>query len=292
MSRARRWVFTINNFTPQDEERLQALQPKYLVYGRETGESGTPHLQGFVIFEVSLRFNSVKTQIGQNAHIETARGTTAQASQYCKKDGDYFEYGDMGQQGSRSDWDQYIEWVQAQETRISQRDIIRAFPRLWARYHQRLIEIAEAHSPVPQLVVGQPRDGWQRELVDLVGNEPHERGIHFYVDPDGNSGKSWICAYLLQTMPEKTQILKTGKEADMCYAVDESKSIFLLDVPRSRMEFLQYSVLEQLKDRMVFSTKYNSQMKILPLPTHVIVMCNEQPDMNKLSVDRYIINNI
>lgn len=97
---------------------------------------------------------------------------------------------------------------------------------------------------------------------------------------------------MMQTKPEKVQILKTGKESDMCYAINEDKSIFLLDVPRSRMEFLQYSVLEQLKDRMVFSTKYNSQMKILRSPTHVVVFCNEHPDETKLSADRYNVINI
>lgn len=291
-SRAKRWVFTLNNYTPQDEARLQALQPTYLVYGREVGESGTPHLQGFVIWETALRFNACKTQIGATAHLEVAKGTSPQAADYAKKDGDIYEYGTCPSQGQRTDWDQFIEWVKVQDTRITRKDLILNFPKLWCRYSERLQEIADAHAPPLTFVTGEPRTGWQRELVDQLSGQPDQRGIRFMVDEDGNSGKSWFCAYMLQTKPEEVQILKTGKEADMCYAIDPSKKIFLLDVPRSRMEYLQYSVLEQLKDRMVFSTKYTSQMKVLSHLPHVVVMCNEHPDLTKLSADRYNVTTI
>ena len=113
------------------------------------------------------------------------------------------------------------------------------------------------------------------------------RSINFIVDPEGNKGKTWFSAFMLSKHPDKVQILKVGKEADMCYSIDESKSIFIIDVPRSRMEFFQYSVVEQLKDQMVYSTKYNSRLKVLPRKPHVVVMCNESPNVNKLSLDRF-----
>jgi len=52
---------------------------------------------------------------------------------------------------------------------------------------------------------------------------------------------------------------------------------------------LQYGVLEQLKNRMVFSPKYNSCHKIIRRISHVIVFINEEPDMNALTGDRYKI---
>ena len=53
------------------------------------------------------------------------------------------------------------------------------------------------------------------------------------------------------------------------------------------MEYLNYGFLESLKDRMVFSPKYESQMKLLPNKVHVVVLGNEAPDETKMTADRY-----
>ena len=74
----------------------------------------------------------------------------------------------------------------------------------------------------------------------------------------------------------------------MAYALDPTRSIFFINVARGGMQFLQYRILEGLKDRMVFSEKYESVMKILLKPTHVIVFSNEMPDRTKMSEDRYV----
>ena len=247
-----RWCFTINNYTPQDEQRLQQLECKYLVYGREVGSANeTPHLQGFCIFQQRKRLSSAKDSLGQTAHLEAARGNSLQASEYCKKDGDYFEKGECPTQGKRTDWDRFMDWVSSLDSQPTQKEIICEFPQLWVRYHQRLLEICGALAPPPNLTNGNCRPGWQTDLETTLSDDADPRHITFVVDTEGNRGKSWFCSYMISKRPDECQLLKVGKEADMCYAIDESKTIFLIDVPRSKMEFLQYSVLEQLKDRMV-----------------------------------------
>ena len=66
---------------------------KYLISGDEVGECGTPHIQGFVVFTRAWRFARVKEALGDRAHIEVARGTSVEASEYCKKEGKFAEYG-------------------------------------------------------------------------------------------------------------------------------------------------------------------------------------------------------
>lgn len=293
-NQGRRWCFTINNWSPADVERLDALPDvRYLVYGRERGDSGTPHLQGYIVYNGNRGFRGVCRDLGGRAHVERALGTSLQCANYCKKDGDYTEKGDVpANQGRRTDWDEFKEWVLAKSAdgeRITQKTIILEFPCLWARYHQRCIEIADAFAPHIALVDGNPNPGWQSDIVERTATEANARVVDFVVDLEGNAGKSWICAYLFTNRPDDVQILRVGKEADMCHAIDETKTVFLIDVPRSRMQFFQYSVVEMLKDRLVFSTKYNSRMKILKKIPHVVVFCNETPDMNKLSADRYNI---
>ncbi|QBL97864.1 replication-associated protein [Wastewater CRESS DNA virus 3] len=98
MSKAKRWCYTINNptadpTTPKDEF-------SYHVYGREVGESGTPHLQGFIIFNKPKRLNQVKNLISDKGHYEVAKGKNKQASDYCKKDGDFQEFGTLPEENA------------------------------------------------------------------------------------------------------------------------------------------------------------------------------------------------
>lgn len=107
MSRGKRWCFTINNYTEADIERLRGLDYEYLIFGKEEGEQEhTPHLQGFVVLKNRKTFNSVKKMIGEQAHIELARGSNAEASDYCKKDGNFTELGELpperGRQGGEA----------------------------------------------------------------------------------------------------------------------------------------------------------------------------------------------
>jgi len=97
-SRSRGWVFTLNNY---DDVALASIriigehnQVKYLVFGLEVGQAGTPHVQGFVYFHNAKTFNAVKTMFGNmHPHIEKMRGSVDEATAYCKKDNNFEEFG-------------------------------------------------------------------------------------------------------------------------------------------------------------------------------------------------------
>lgn len=75
---SRRWCFTLNN-----PEEPPSFAHKYMIYNREVGESGTHHLQGFVVFDSNKRFSAVKKLL-PTAHWEPAM-TTVAAIHYCSK---------------------------------------------------------------------------------------------------------------------------------------------------------------------------------------------------------------
>lgn len=102
MSRSRAWCFTINNPIETDKVDLNYHNVTYAVVGNEIGDNGTQHLQGFVYFANPRAFNGVK-KLFPRAHIEIMKGTIEQAANYCKKDGDFVEFGDLPKQGLRND---------------------------------------------------------------------------------------------------------------------------------------------------------------------------------------------
>lgn len=295
---SRHWCFTINNWTAEHDDALRALgsTATYLVYGYETGQQGTPHIQGYVVFPVRKRFSAAKAALPGNPHVEVRRGTPKQAADYCKKDGVYQEYGTppTGATGS-SCFDDFIEWVlQEQNTKgavPSEREIARKFPLLWLRNERKLRALAMHLSPPVSLVEDATLQDWQIALRDILVCEPeNDRKIMFFVDEEGGKGKSFFQRYMVSHYPDEVQLLSVGKRDDIAHAVDPTKSIFLFNIPRGNMEFLNYGMLEQLKDRVVFSPKYDSGTKFITKNPHVVVFCNEFPDQEKMTYDRFAIN--
>lgn len=79
----------------------------------------------------------------------------------------------------------------------------------------------------------------------------------------------------------------------MAHSIVPGRRVYFIDVPRGSMEHLQYSICESIKDGAVFSPKYESTMKEWGRGTsHCVVLCNEDPDMEKLSIDRYKITEV
>lgn len=100
---SRNWIFTLNNPEDGDLERILNLEQwRYIVIGREVGEQGTPHLQGYGVFRSNQRQNAVRSLLPR-AHVEIRRGTHQQAKDYAIKDGDFEERGDEPRQGRRND---------------------------------------------------------------------------------------------------------------------------------------------------------------------------------------------
>lgn len=301
MSQAKRWCFTLNNYTEEEEANLLTLPDRvdvqYFVFGREVGEQGTPHLQGYVYFTVAKRFTFVQSAIPR-AHIEVSRGSPKEASDYCKKDGDFFEHGTVpGKQGSRSDIDEILQWldefIEENGRAPTAREVVRDQPKAFLRYRD-FVHFAQLRAPEPGLIEGDTRP-WQADLESIL-SEPCDdtRSVLFYVDERGGSGKTWFQQYLFTKMPDRVQMLQPATFKDMSYLIDVSKDIFLINVPRGRMESfsLNFSILECLKDRVIQSTKYTPVMKVLRRVPHVVVFSNEDPPRDILSTDRYKVTNL
>lgn len=85
---SKKWAFTLNNYTNEELEILETLfQDHEYIIGKEVGEQGTPHLQGYVEFKDKKRPSEyVKNK---RIHWEKARGNKEQNIEYCKKENNY-----------------------------------------------------------------------------------------------------------------------------------------------------------------------------------------------------------
>lgn len=96
MSFAKNWCFTINNYTNEEYTRLlQSLRDssEYFIIGKEVGESGTPHLQGYCSLKKRYRLLQLKNLLSSRGHYEVAKGTGANNRVYCSKGGSFEEGG-------------------------------------------------------------------------------------------------------------------------------------------------------------------------------------------------------
>jgi len=140
MSVAKSYVFTLNNYTAAEEAFLRALDCKYLSCGIEEGESGTPHLQGFVTFAKAMRMPACKKLLPR-AHWETAIAREA-ASNYTRKEGNFFII-DNRSQGARTDLAACVASLKTGGIA----SVIEEHPEMYVKYHSGLEKLAFRFAP-------------------------------------------------------------------------------------------------------------------------------------------------
>lgn len=283
--RSKNWCFTLNNYTEADLTRIASAgstQVDYLIFGKEVGSSGTPHLQGFVSFPLRKTLTSVIDLLGQ-CHCSIAR-SILHSIEYCKKEGDYTEYGvppSVG--GNRKEMDVFKESVKSGMTDL--RQIRENFSNVYARYKTFVLDYVQDHLARPSVDI-HPLRKWQTDVYEILKRPPDKRTILFLVGLVGNEGKSWFFRYYESLHPDTTQIILPGRKIDMAYILRTDLRVIFFDCPRSKQgEYIQYDFLEEIKNGHVASNKYQPIMKRFE-PPHVVVAMNEGPNTTMLSADR------
>lgn len=182
----RRWVFTLNNYNESDESLLSNLDCSYLIYGREVGPSGTPHLQGFVVFARTKRLSAVVSLLNRRAHWEPARGTNEEASEYCRKDGNFVEFGSIPCRGRSGLLTQVAEDVLHGVPPVS---IAKSHPSIFVRHYRGLRELANiVHKPYDHddvrgiWIYGKPGTGKSRYVRDTYGDDMYLKSQNKWFD--------------------------------------------------------------------------------------------------------------
>lgn len=137
--------------------------------------------------------------------------------------------------------------------------------------------------------------GWQSDILNMIGTEPDDRTVYWYWDPVGCVGKTSLAKHICLKWGAKAMYLN-GCNKDILFGVatrleDEDLQVCLFGLSRQDADYMSYKSLEQIKDGIFYSGKYESRMCMFN-PPHVIVFANFPPDVRMLSDDRWTIYRI
>lgn len=279
----RAYVFTVNNPTGE----LPAYEhARYISWQLEKGDNGTPHWQGYVELTKPQRIAALKKWL-PTAHFEVRRGTRDQARDYTRKsesreDGPW-ERGvwEAGGSGARNDLQSAAAAIKDGATK---REVFEQYPEIAAKY-PRFVDQAlkyAADDKVERITEFTPLYPFQKTIIDLVAADVIDRQILWVHDPFGNSGKSYISKYLVDS--KGAFYTNGGKATDIAYAYN-GEPIVIFDYVRDAKDYVGYGIMEQIKNGILFSSKYESGMRRFKTP-HVIVFANFAPEAGKFSSDR------
>lgn len=279
----RAWCFTHNNFPYPPKDLPVCEAERYVVWQHEKVD--TDHIQGYIELTAPQRLSYMKKWLPE-AHFEPRKGTPDQARDYCMEEDTRVEgpwergvFG--GKQGLRSDIAAVREAIDGGAER---RDIFVEHSEVAAKY-PRFVETMlryAAEDRVPKVLELEARFDYQRQLLSIIEAPVCERSIYWVYDSVGNHGKTYFCKYLVDC--KGAFYTNGGKGVDLLFAYS-GQSIVLFDYVRDSEEYVGYGVIEQLKNGIAMSTKYESVTKRFATP-HVIVMANFRPQSSKFSADR------
>jgi len=270
---SRKYVFTLNNYTNTEIQEIHSYlsdNSSKWIFGKEVGENGTPHLQGYMEFKSPKKWRILSENGFSRCWSKSARGNLRQNYDYTSKDGEY-EYGGFKIEDlDKPDKKNIIEWRQYHLDKIKRR-VLKTYDNvIWKDV--------------------------QQQIIDIVEKEPENRKINWIVDDNGNYGKSFLSRYLCC---KYDGIVVNGKTNDILNGLlnyqdkseYESPRFIIVDIPRSSSKYTDniYGVIEKIKDGMIYSGKYEGGEIFYETPPHVIVLSNEHPKMEMMSYDRWNI---
>jgi len=144
-----------------------------------------------------------------------------------------------------------------------------------------------------------PKYAWERDLLEVISEDPDDRTIHWLWSEGGKTGKTSFMKYLAV---HHDALVVGGKAADVRNAMVTVKAkrdpegengsaipLVVVNIPRSfSADFVSYESFENVKDGIFYSGKYEGAT-YLANPPHLIIFSNFHPVMDKMSEDRWVV---
>lgn len=132
---------------------------------------------------------------------------------------------------------------------------------------------------------------WQKKVINM---QPNERQVIVIHDPTGGTGKSTL-AKRLNYLAKATYLPLQHNAKDMIRAVSnlrqdgKLRDTIIIDIPRAvdgnNLKELIIGI-EQIKNSIISEDRYHFTQEEIP-DIKVVIMCNNMPDPNWLTADRW-----
>nr|WBR81459.1 replication-associated protein c1 [Chilli leaf curl alphasatellite] len=280
------WCFTIFFTSASPPDLVSLFENTSVSYAcwqeEESPTTKRRHLQGYLQLKTKKSLSAVKSLFGDlNPHLEKQRARkTDDARDYCMKEetrvSGPFEFGDYCPSGSHKR--RQRESVIRSPVRMAEEN-----PSVFRRVKAKIAE-EEFQKTAHEIQISKLKS-WQSRLKTLLERVPDDRTIYWVYGPDGGEGKSTFARDLYRS---GTWFYTRGGSADNVpyHHIGQLGNNIVFDIPRDKKDYLQYSLIEMFKDRLIVSNKYEPLMAPLINCIHVVVMSNFLPDFEKISVDR------
>lgn len=288
------WAFTSFDEHPPT---FQATHMRYLIYGREVcPTTGRVHFQCYTQLRKKMRFNTFKALIDCDAHIEPCRGSPIENINYCKKDKQFTEHGELPvNPGARTDLEAVVKRLQDGEA-LDDLLVDPSCMDVCARHMQYFSRVSTnfangaGRAALRSRMENAILRPWQSDLLALVLGPVSDRKVYWFYDLAGGCGKSFMADYLAAC--HNAIIFTHGRVQDIAHAYG-MEPVVIFDLSRTQADKIDsvYMSIENFKNGRFFSPKYQSVTKIFIKP-HVIVFSNFPPEEGKLSHDRWVVKEI
>ncbi|ABG26128.1 rep protein [Sida yellow vein Vietnam alphasatellite] len=280
------WCFTVFFTSSTAPDLIPLFENTHVSYAcwqeEESPTTKRRHLQGYLQLKGKRTLNQVKALFGDlNPHLEKQRARrTDEARDYCMKEetrvSGPFEFGDYCPSGSHKR--RQRESVIRSPVRMAEENPS-VFRRVKAKLAEEEFQKSTVEIQIPNL------KSWQLRLKTLLARDPDDRTIFWVYGPTGGEGNPRFARDCIEVGP---WFYSRGGSADnVSYQyVGCLGNNIVFDIPRDKKDYLQYSLIEMFKDRLIVSNKYEPLMAPLVNCIHVVVMSNFLPDFEKISSDR------
>lgn len=204
--RSKRWCFTLNNWTEESYQQIVAMIQDteeetevservegvtsasviglkiltYLIIGKEIGDSGTEHLQGYLELKERMVGGKLRKLLPKGMSLQAAKGTAEENMTYCAKDGEPLVLGTPMKQGARTD----LEAIRISiESGVTEKDLASRNFKHWVRYHS-------AFTKYRQMIIEVKRD-WMPEIFIYWGATGLGKTRKVYDDEKGEDIWTW-----------------------------------------------------------------------------------------------------